>query len=135
MIGTFLLVGVIWPALLAVLIKGGLGRTKPEEYDLRRFNAGPEPAAAAKPATAVSKGDMQRLRELEQSMEATLKESATAAPSVAAAEAAPAAPAVKKLAGGPADAPAAPIPVEEKKDYQGEYYPVVKPSTHKDAAP
>lgn len=129
MIGTFLIVGVIWPTLLAVMIKGGLGRMKPEEYDLSRFKGGPEPAVAAAPV-AVNKGDMQRLRELEESMEATLKASATAAPAV---ETTPPPPSeVKKLAGGPADAPVVPVPQEEKKDYQGEYYPVAKPHGHKD---
>ncbi|MGA2441138.1 MAG: hypothetical protein ABSH08_09270 [Tepidisphaeraceae bacterium] len=130
MIGTFLIVGVIWPTLLTVMIKGGLGKMKPEEYDLSRFKGGPAPAVAAAPAAVVSKGDMDRLRELEESMEATLKASATAAPAV---ETAPApVPEVKKLAGGPADAPHVPMPQEEKKDYEGEYYPVAKPHGHKD---
>jgi len=129
MIGTFLIVGVIWPTLLSVMIRGGLGRMTPQEYDLSRFKGGPEPTVAAAPAV-VSKGDMERLRELEESMEATLKASAPAAPAAATAPAP--VPEVKKLAGGPADAPAAPIPVEEKKDYQGEYYPVAKPHGPKD---
>jgi phage tail protein X len=124
MIATFLIVGVIWPTLLAVMIKGGLGKMTPQEYDLSRFKGGPEPAVAVAPV-AVSKGDMQRLRELEESMEATLKASATGAPSVATAPTP--APVVKKLEGGPAEAPTLPMAPEEKKDYQGEYYPVAKP--------
>jgi hypothetical protein len=106
------------------MIKGGLGRMTPQEYDLSRFKGGPEPAVAVAPV-AVSKGDMQRLRELEESMEATLKASATGAPSVATAPTP--APVVKKLEGGPAEAPTLPMAPEEKKDYQGEYYPVAKP--------
>ncbi|MGD0390670.1 MAG: LysM domain-containing protein [Tepidisphaeraceae bacterium] len=133
MIGTFLIVGVIWPTLLAVMIKGGLGRMTPQEYDLSRFKSGPEPSVAAAPAAVVSKSDMQRLRELEESMEATLK--ATAAPSAGTApppevKGAPAE--VKKLGGGPDEAPPLPMVPEEKKDYQGEYYPVAKPHVPKD---
>lgn len=129
MIGSFLLVGVIWPALLRVMVKGGLGRTTEEEY-LSRFRGAPEPAAVAAPAAAVMHDDMQRLRELEQNLEASLKASAPAV--AAAASPQPAAPAVKKLGGEPAPAPAAPRTPEEKKSYEGEFYPVVKPGGKKE---
>jgi hypothetical protein len=136
MIGTFLIVGVIWPTLLGVMLRGGFGRLTPQEYDLSRFKGAPEPEMSAKPATpVVTKSDMEKLRELEKNMEETLKAGALAAP--AAAAAAPAAQSVvKKLAGGPAEAaPAIPAAQEGPKEYTGEFYPVVKPIEKKKDKP
>ena len=104
MIGTFLLVGVIWPTLLAVMVRGGFGRMTPEEYDLSRFKGGKYPATMPKTTTAaVTQSDMDKLRDLEAAMAVSLQASGTATP-VPAEETSPAAaPAVKKLAGGPAN--------------------------------
>ena len=133
MIGTFLLVGVIWPTLLAVMIRGGFGRMKPVEYDLSRFKGGTDVATMPKASTAaVTVSDMDKLRDLEAAMAETLKAGGTTEAAPAAEQSAEAAPVVKKLAGGPAEA-AAPVEApEEPKDYQGEYYPVVKPHGHVD---
>ncbi len=125
MIGSFLLVGVIWPALLSVMVKGGLGRSDDDEEYLSRFKGAPEPAAAPAPAAAVTHDDMQRLRELEQNLEASLKASAPAVAEAVPPQ--PAAPAVKMLSGEAAPAPAVPQTPEERKSYQGEFYPVAKP--------
>jgi phage tail protein X len=128
MIGTFLLVGVIWPALLGVMIRGGLGSMTPEEYDLSRFKGGRDPATMPKPSTAaVTQSDMDRLRELEESMAANLNAGATAAPASTEEKPEQAAPAVAKLTGKPTDASIVPSPKEEPKEYGGEFYPVVKP--------
>lgn len=135
MIGTFLIVGVIWPTLLTVMVKGGLGRTTPEEYDLSRFKGAPEPGATAKQAAAVvTQSDMDKLRELEETLAASLKASPIATPSAPSAPVA--APAVQKLAGGPPEAaPAAKPQEDEKREYMGEFYPVVKPHEQKKDKP
>lgn len=127
MIGTFLLVGVIWPALLSVMIRGGLGSMTTEEYDLSRFKGGHDPATMPKAtAAAVTQSDMDRLHDLEARMAENLKAGATA-PLSADEKSPQPIPAVAKLTGGPARAPAAPQSKDEPKDYQGEFYPVVKP--------
>jgi hypothetical protein len=127
MIGTFLIVGVIWPTLLGVMVRGGLGKMTPEEYDLSRFKGGRDPATMPKPtAPQVTQSDMDKLRDLEAALAENLKAGAVA--TAPAPEKSPEpAPAVKKLAGGPAEAPAAPKAPDEPVDYQGEFYPVVKP--------
>ncbi|MGD0461254.1 MAG: hypothetical protein ABSB74_02080 [Tepidisphaeraceae bacterium] len=130
MIGSFLVVGVIWPALLQVMVKGGLGRTKPEEFDLRRYKPSPVPSAVAKPTTVVTKDDMQQLREMEEALEASLKASAATSGPAAEPQAQPAAPAIKVL-GGSEPAAALPQTPEEPKEYQGEFYPVVRPAEKK----
>jgi hypothetical protein len=126
MTGSFLLVGVIWPTLLQVMVKGGLGRTKPEEFDLSRYKPAPVSPGIAKPTKAVTKDDMQQLREMEESLEASLRASAQAGGPAAEPQTQPAAPAIKVLAGAE---PAAVLPQapEEPKEYQGEFYPVVRP--------
>jgi len=128
MIGTFLIVGVIWPTLLGVMVRGGLGKMTPEEYDLSRFKGGTDPATMPKASTAaVTQSDMDKLRDLEAALAENLKAGATATAPTPEKSPEPA-PEVKKLAGGPAEATAPPPTVpDEPRDYQGEFYPVVKP--------
>jgi hypothetical protein len=128
LIGTFLIVGVIWPTLLNVMIRGGLGKMTPEEYDLTRFKGGTDPATMPKAsAAAVTQSDMDKLRDLEAAMAENMKAGATATAPMPEKSPEPE-PVIKKLAGGPAEAAAAPLQAtEEPRDYQGEYYPVVKP--------
>jgi hypothetical protein len=125
MAGTFLIVGVLWPTLLAVMIKGGLGKMTPDEYDLSRFKGGSEPDQPKPAPVTATADDMKRLHDLEESLEASLKTGATAAPAAATAVAAP--PEIKKLTGGEAAKEAAPPVPEEPKDYEGEFYPVSHP--------
>jgi hypothetical protein len=126
-IGTFLIVGVIWPTLLGVMVRGGLGKMTPEEYDLSRFKGGTDPATMPKPtAPQVTQSDMDKLRDLEAALAENLKAGAVATASAPEQSPEPA-PAVKKLAGGPAEAPTVPKAPDEPVDYQGEFYPVVKP--------
>jgi hypothetical protein len=125
--GSFLVLGLIFPALIRMMLRGGLGRAEKSEFELRKYR----PAAIA--AKAVAKGpsamDMQQLRELEAQMTATLKagateeadETQTAASSTPAPAAAP-----KKLAAGPLET-AAQQKQEEDKNYGGEFYPVERP--------
>jgi hypothetical protein len=133
MIGTFLVVGVIWPTLLGVMIKGGLGKMTPEEYDLSRFKGGNDPATIPKPTMApITQSEMDKLRDLEAAMAENLKAGAVAAPEQAAEKPPEAAPVVKKLAGSADEKPAPVQPVDEPKSYTGEFYPVVKSQTHPD---
>ena len=128
--GTFLIVGVIWPTLLTVMVKGGLGKTTPEEYDLNRFKGEPE-EMKPEPVVDTSASDMQRLRELEESMTAALKSGA--APAAAGATAvATAAPEIIKLTGGPAHEAEVPKQADESKEYGGEFYPVAHPGKKAD---
>jgi hypothetical protein len=127
MTGSFLLIGVIWPTLLQVMVKGGLGRTKPDEFDLSRYKPSSTPAAAPKPAMAVTKDDMQQLQEMQDSLEASLRASGSTPGPSAAPQAQPAAPAIKVLAGSAAESAAVPQTPQEAKEYKGEFYPVVRP--------
>jgi hypothetical protein len=70
---------------------------------------------------------MDNLRALEAAMAETLKAGGATAVAAAAETAAEPAPAVKKLAGEAAPAAAPVAAPDEPKDYQGEFYPVVKP--------
>jgi len=127
--GSFLIVGVLWPMLLTVMLKGGLGSMTEEEFSLRKYKSKPEPAMAKPAPTGPTAGDMQRLRELEETLSASLKAGATAAPA-AEATATPAEAPVKKLTGTAAETPVAPKVEEEKKDFAGGvYYPVELPHT------
>ncbi|MGD1276960.1 MAG: hypothetical protein ABR964_07035 [Tepidisphaeraceae bacterium] len=119
---SFVLIGLIWPALIQMMLRGGFGRPK-SDYDLKRFKHEAVKAPVPKRA-GMTAADVQRLREWEQSMEAQLKASAVPGqqPQAAAAESTP----VKKLAGGPVE-PLAPAPPEEDKEYTGEFYPVEHP--------
>ncbi len=131
MTGSFLLVGVIWPTLLQIMVKGGFGRTKPDEFELRRYKPSPIPAAAPKPAMAVTKDDMQQLREMQESLEASLRASGSTAGPSAQPNAQPAAPAIKVLAGSAAEPAVVPQTPDEPKEYKGEFYPVVHPGEKK----
>ena len=123
--GSFLIVGVIWPTLLMVLVRGGLGRTNPDEYDLSRFgkgskSVGPVPVTVTSP----SESEMQKLRDLEASMTESVKGFAISAPAVEVV--AEPETEIKKLSGGVLETTALPKGDEQPKAYTGEYYPVVK---------
>jgi hypothetical protein len=123
--GSFLLVGVIWPALLFVMAKGGLVK-KPARVPERKYHSEPEAAPVKATATA---GDMQRLRDLEAALTASLKSGEAVATRAVAigASVEEEKPVIKKLDG--ASEPLKPAPVvEEEKDFSGGvFYPVAKP--------
>jgi hypothetical protein len=131
MTGSFLLIGVVWPTLLHVMVKSGLGSTRPEEFELSRYKPSLVSAAAPKPGMTVTKDDMQQLKEMEDALTASLKASASAAGPAAGPQAQPAAPAIKVLDGSADLAPAIPQTPEERKAYQGEFYPVVRSAEKK----
>jgi len=118
------IVGVVWPTVLSLLITFGFGKAPApkETFDLSRFKGSKEPEKA-KPVVAES--EVEKLKRLEEELEASLKEGAKerVVQEVAPVVVAP----VKKLSAGPAEAPKA---VEKKdaprKGYgadQGDYYP------------
>jgi hypothetical protein len=121
-LGGLIVVGGIWPAILRVLVGAGFGRVVSDGIDLSKYKPGAV-ATKAKPATDAT-GDLARIRALEESLERSLREGAT--PTVAAKVAA-APPAIKKLDGGPAEAPKDEVLNPAKpKGYgadQGDYYP------------
>jgi len=122
--GSVLIIGIIWPTLLNVMLRHGLGSMKADEYDLTRFKGGKDAATMPAPsAAAATESDMDRLRELEATMAQSLKSSGSNEPSLAEEKAEPV---VAKLAGAPVEAPVLPAVEEGPKSYQGEFYPVVK---------
>jgi prepilin-type N-terminal cleavage/methylation domain-containing protein len=119
-IAGMIVIGGIWPTLM-VLMGGTLGGPKIEtNYDLDRFKPEEKPAPLSDPSAA----DRARLSELEEAMQHDLQSSATSSQQPVASE--PAA-AIKELSTTPLE-PALPTGPEEKKDYQGEYYPVARKS-------
>jgi hypothetical protein len=120
--GSFLVVGLIWPAFLSVMVKGGLGKKRAREPE-RKYQIGPEPVPVKAGVTA---GDMQKLRDLEASLTASLKSGD--APAAVAASAEPEEKLVIKKLDGTAEPVATPVVEEEEKDFSGgEFYPVAKP--------
>jgi prepilin-type N-terminal cleavage/methylation domain-containing protein len=115
--GAVLLIGGLWPPMLAFLVGAGYGRKKPQDdYDLDRFKG----EAAAKPGKAPP--DDGKLRELEEELVKGLTGDAPPAPAIA----------LSTSAMSPRPVVAAPVepppPVqEEDKDFFGEFYPVAHP--------
>ncbi len=132
MTATFLLVGLIWPALIQVMVKGGLGRPQSDEFNLSQYKPSPTAPAVAKPQTGVTQDDMQQLKEMEESLVASLKASGSTGGPAADPQTQLAAPAIKVLNASAAE-PAAAVPQapEERKAYQGEFYPVVRTAEKK----
>lgn len=121
--GGVLLLGGVWPSVLAVLVGAGFGSRKAkEEYDLSRFNGAPEEDAAAKPG--VTAEDMDELDRLN----ASLEQSSAGEPDASG----------DGQAGGKsseseqkrtlvADDPVHARADDDKpRDYQGEWYPVAR---------
>ena len=120
--GGVLIIGGVWPTVLQFLVGAGFGRRAPKDpdYDLNRFHAGPDQAkqdAAVVDPHAVE----DHVRQLEEELARNL--SATAAGGFAPDGAAKQP--VKPLVSAPVEAPAP--QGDERKEYQGEFYPVVKP--------
>jgi prepilin-type N-terminal cleavage/methylation domain-containing protein len=115
------LIGGIWPALLR--LTGGDNRKSEQLYDLERFGSDPSTTTQKAPAGE----DQGRFEQLEAEMLATLSgtkaQLADAAINMRAPE-----PVVSELASEPATVVAP--PVEQDKEYAGEFYPVEKRSAH-----
>jgi hypothetical protein len=127
-LGAVVVIGGLWPIMLNLLIGAGFARQpepKEPEYDLERFR--PEPEPAKKPAPTATEDDMARLEAMEQELERKLSADG-GSPSAEASQAHqhPQAP-IKPLSGGPLQSQPGPNEPEEPKEYQGEFYPVVRP--------
>jgi hypothetical protein len=133
--GSLLLIGGIWPSVVSLLTGGGLGlsrKRKEPDYDLDRFATG-EKAEAPRAAPNVTHQDLDEVRRLDDELEKQLAGSAAPAAGAAVGTAPASEQGIRKLDGGPLEA--SQVQKEDlKKEYGGEYYPVVK-STHKKAEP
>jgi len=114
-------IGGIWPTLIYALTGGPPAKVKRETYDLDRFGKGEQSSPV--PALQPVDGDA-KLRELEASLEASLKgfgQDGTAT------EASKSDAAVRALDAQPLDElpPSSAAPVEDKS-YRGEFYPTAR---------
>jgi hypothetical protein len=123
--GSVLVIGIIWPAILRLMKQGGLGRVATAQYDLSQFKTGKE-KAPEKEAVGVTAADMERLGELADNMEASLRASG-AFEGKAVGGLAPEAAAIKKLTGTAGDVAEPVTPESQSKEFSGEFYPVEKP--------
>jgi hypothetical protein len=127
--GSFLIIGLIWPALLGMMVNQGLGRDRGRGFDLSRYKGTSAPPVAA--ASGPTAADQQRLIDLEQEMLASLKaqQADEPPPSAQAPEAPPQVVALSGQAAAPAKQPEQ-APAE--KSYQGEFYPVDRQGPRQD---
>lgn len=121
--GGVVVIGGIWPVVLRLLLGAGFGRHAPAEepYDLSRFGGRPESKIAA-PARPGEPLDTEALDALEQELRRSLSQHAMASDKPPC-ETRP----VSPLNAIASDVAAA-APSDEHKEYQGEYYPVVRKS-------
>jgi hypothetical protein len=119
--GSVLVIGGIWPTVLGLLLGAGFGRhsAAEQEYDLSRFKSEPE-SRAVHQATMHGALDVEQLDALEQELRRTLAQQASTSDQPAGER-----PIVAQL-GATADDSTAPAQADEQKEYQGEFYPVVR---------
>jgi hypothetical protein len=129
--GGFVVIGVIWPAFIAILMGAGLAKRPPEkEYNLDRFKGGEEKKEAKAGAT---QADQDQLAELNAKLEAGVSDMLQGSTTPEIDHDAEHAAVVKKLVTTSMDAKeAVAAEAEEPKEYKGEFYPVAKPHGHKD---
>ena len=120
--GGVLLMGGLWPSVVAVLVGAGFGqRREKETYDLSRFGGGEEEAGESRPG--VTAQDMDDLAKLNASLESSIGPGQGGGGDNGE-SAEPAKPVRTLLAD---ERPAAVSrEEEEEKDYQGEWYPVAR---------
>jgi hypothetical protein len=128
---TFVIVGVLWPIVMALLGRSGLGGREMamQHYDVNRFGKGkPEKKpAAARPKGELSKAGQEQLAAMNQSLMSELEVAGSGA--AAAAPVAAAQQPAKQFVPGPAEpAAAAPEKPPEEREFSGEFYPVAHPA-------
>lgn len=127
-----LLVGGVWPTIIALLTGAGLGRAKKEEdtYDLSRFKGKTAKTTAA--AVDHTQGD-QELAELNAKLEAGVVDMLTTSTTPDIDHDEEEAHAIRKLENRPMDATESALgkSSDDPKDYNGEFYPVVRPGGKK----
>jgi prepilin-type N-terminal cleavage/methylation domain-containing protein/prepilin-type processing-associated H-X9-DG protein len=118
--GGLVIGGIIWPAMLALLIGAGFGRKeKIDDYDLSRFKR--EADKAKKPNTVSPEAEAQLAKVIE-----GLEEQNAASAVDAPIDAPEGKPAIRKLEEPPASPEPAPLSVDDLRRYQGEFYPVAR---------
>jgi hypothetical protein len=120
--GSTLLIGGVWPTVLNLLTGAGFGRRTPKDpdYDLSRFKSEPDAGKSESPAA-----DAAAVEDHVRRLEEELARGLTAGVGAAGRDHPPQPPPVKPLVAAPLEVPA---PAgDEDKEYQGEFYPVVKP--------
>jgi hypothetical protein len=130
--GTFTVVGVIWPIMIALLTGAGLGghRVKKSDYDLARFGSGKSTPATmpGRKSKELDEAGQRQLAAMNQALTDSLKDSisTSGAPAKPAAAAAAAPHIPSPLAAEPL-APPPPSKQEEEKEFSGQFYPVAHP--------
>lgn len=128
MIGGLVAMGFIWPTTINLMLYRRPWRPKKpreEEYDLDRFGQDPEKSASG-PTPETDQANAAALDSNIEEMEAQLAaSSASASPDTASGETSIAQTPVRKLDGGPLEAPQEQQSAEDKKDYAGQFYPTV----------
>jgi hypothetical protein len=123
-VASMIVIGGIWPTLLAMLVGAGFGRAETEpKYDLGRFKGGKEEKKASK--RQPTEAEQAKVRELADELEAKLLANARARGDVLPADAAATAEPVKTLVTAPLEIAADEKPPEQKA-YAGDYYPVAR---------
>jgi hypothetical protein len=122
-LASLIVVGGIWPSVLAILVGAGYGPAVKETYDLSRFKGSPAEKKSAK--SGPTEADQAKVRELADELERKLLAEAQARGVSNVATDEPALPAVKELVMAPVEAPVE-EKVEASKEYGGEYYPVAR---------
>jgi prepilin-type N-terminal cleavage/methylation domain-containing protein/prepilin-type processing-associated H-X9-DG protein len=120
-------IGGVWPTIINLILLGSLHRPAQakDAYDLERFVA--EPPTPPVEKKRLTRADEDRLCEIEKQIESSLSQNSVPAAVPAASSAI--ADNVVKLSSGPLQA-SAPQLAQDPKEYQGEFYPVVKPHEH-----
>ncbi len=135
-IGVFT-IGFIWPTLIRALVGAGFEKPKPREEKRAHATGAQNDGTIKDKKKGVSARDLNDLNALNDRLEASVGKGL--ASRGAHADAKEVDEIVSKLlasgASGAASDPTAPVPVAqpvEEKEYQGEWYPVVRPKHHKD---
>ena len=129
--GTILIVGIIWPIGLSFLKGAGLGRQAvAEQYDLSRFGKGKPTKAVAAVKAEMSDVDRAQLKEVQEALAASLKDGIGHAPAAPAGAQPSAAGEEKEFKTAPLEPSPALGQAEEKKEYEGQFYPVAKGAPH-----
>ena len=98
-LGGLLLIGGVWPTIIALMVGAGLGaKAKPETFDLSRYESGK--TVDATKGVLVTEQDRQRLAEMNEELEKNLQVNAKPTGTVSAS---PTAPAIRKLEGDSTD--------------------------------
>lgn len=133
--GGFVVIGVIWPSLIAVMMGAGLVKRPPkDDFDLSKYKPEEVDAAAAKPT--VTQQDQDDLAALNAQLEAGVQDMLQTSTTPTIDHAAEHAAVVKKLETRQMDAKEGAIAAPEApKEYGGEFYPVAKPHGQKSDKP